>query len=156
MRDPDPSLRSSRSLYTGVTNNLRRRLDEHNQKRCPGFTARYHINRLVYFSISRSSKMYVMRSIVRRKSKSQTLDSSKTSRVSRVQKPQVGRFESRLGSAPDISPRSRRNHKSSRARTQIPRSARDDSTLMSGRRSFNRAQRTSHSVTACIWLRTEL
>jgi putative endonuclease len=33
-----------------MTNNLRRRLDEH-RKLVPGFTARYNINRLVYFEV---------------------------------------------------------------------------------------------------------
>jgi putative endonuclease len=39
----------SRVLYTGVTNDLARRVDEH--KRCvnAGFTRRYRITRLVYF-----------------------------------------------------------------------------------------------------------
>jgi putative endonuclease len=41
----------SRTLYTGMTNNLRRRLDEHKRKAIPGFTARYNINRLVYFEV---------------------------------------------------------------------------------------------------------
>ena len=41
----------SRTLYTGMTNNLRRRLDEHKRKLVPGFTARYNINRLVYFEV---------------------------------------------------------------------------------------------------------
>jgi putative endonuclease len=41
----------SRTLYTGMTNNLRRRLDEHRRKLFPGFTAKYNINRLVYFEI---------------------------------------------------------------------------------------------------------
>jgi putative endonuclease len=39
----------SRTLCTGITNNLRRRLDEHKRKLVPGFTAKYNINRLVYF-----------------------------------------------------------------------------------------------------------
>jgi putative endonuclease len=39
----------SRTLYTGVTNNLERRVVEHRRKLIPGFTARYHINRLVYY-----------------------------------------------------------------------------------------------------------
>ena len=39
------------SLYTGITNNLRRRLDEHKRRLVPGFTARYNINRLVYFEV---------------------------------------------------------------------------------------------------------
>ena len=39
----------SRTLYTGVTNNLERRVYEHKQKFVPGFTAKYNITRLVYF-----------------------------------------------------------------------------------------------------------
>jgi putative endonuclease len=37
-------------LYTGVTNNLRRRLEEHNQKLNPNsFTARYNVEFLIYY-----------------------------------------------------------------------------------------------------------
>lgn len=43
----------SRTLYTGVTNNLERRVYEHKQKFVPGFTARYNITRLVYFEATR-------------------------------------------------------------------------------------------------------
>ena len=39
----------SRTLYTGVTNNLERRVLEHRRKLVPGFTARYNIDRLVYY-----------------------------------------------------------------------------------------------------------
>ena len=39
----------SRTLYTGVTNNLERRVYEHKKKLVPGFTAKYNIERLVYF-----------------------------------------------------------------------------------------------------------
>ena len=39
----------SRTLYTGVTNNLTRRLKEHREGLIPGFTSRYRIHRLVYF-----------------------------------------------------------------------------------------------------------
>src|SRR5213594_4934312 len=39
----------SRVLYTGVTNDLARRVDEHKRGLTPGFTSRYHITRLVYF-----------------------------------------------------------------------------------------------------------
>ncbi len=35
-------------LYTGVTNNLTRRIWEHKQKLIPGFTSKYNINKLVY------------------------------------------------------------------------------------------------------------
>lgn len=36
-------------LYTGVTNNLRRRMYEHKQKLAGSFTARYNIMKLVYY-----------------------------------------------------------------------------------------------------------
>ena len=39
----------SRTLYTGMTNDLLRRVAEHKQKLIPGFTARYNITRLVYY-----------------------------------------------------------------------------------------------------------
>lgn len=39
----------SRTLYTGVTNDLARRVYEHKHKLIPGFTSRYAISRLVYF-----------------------------------------------------------------------------------------------------------
>jgi len=39
----------SRTLYTGVTNNLERRVAEHKRHLVPGFTGRYRIERLVYF-----------------------------------------------------------------------------------------------------------
>jgi putative endonuclease len=39
----------SRNLYTGVTNNLQRRMFEHRQGIIPGFTSRYRIFRLVHF-----------------------------------------------------------------------------------------------------------
>ena len=39
----------SKTLYTGVTNNLQRRVLEHKQKMSPGFTDKYNINRLVFY-----------------------------------------------------------------------------------------------------------
>jgi putative endonuclease len=39
----------SRVLYTGVTNDLIRRVDEHRRGRTRGFTSQYHVTRLVYF-----------------------------------------------------------------------------------------------------------
>ncbi|MGH9776620.1 MAG: GIY-YIG nuclease family protein [Candidatus Acidiferrales bacterium] len=36
-------------LYTGVTNDIERRVAEHKQKRVPGFSARYNVMKLVYF-----------------------------------------------------------------------------------------------------------
>ena len=39
----------SRVLYTGVTNNLARRVSEHKRGLNAGFTSRYRVTRLVYF-----------------------------------------------------------------------------------------------------------
>ncbi len=39
----------SRTLYTGVTNDLARRVFDHKERKPGSFTARYHVNRLVYF-----------------------------------------------------------------------------------------------------------
>jgi putative endonuclease len=39
----------SKTLYTGITNNLERRVYEHKQKLVPGFTARYNIIKLVHY-----------------------------------------------------------------------------------------------------------
>ncbi len=40
---------ASRTLYTGVTNDLQRRMFEHREGKAPGFTQQYRIRRLVYF-----------------------------------------------------------------------------------------------------------
>ncbi len=37
------------TLYTGVTNDLERRVAEHRSKQIPGFTRKYNVTRLVYF-----------------------------------------------------------------------------------------------------------
>jgi len=39
----------SGTLYAGMTNSLDRRVFEHKQHLIPGFTAKYHCTRLVYF-----------------------------------------------------------------------------------------------------------
>jgi putative endonuclease len=39
----------SRTLYTGVTNHLERRVAEHKQGKPGSFTVRYNVNRLAYF-----------------------------------------------------------------------------------------------------------
>ncbi|MBI5035084.1 MAG: GIY-YIG nuclease family protein [Chloroflexi bacterium] len=41
----------SRTFYTGVTNNLERRVSEHKQKLIEGFTKRYNITLLVYYEV---------------------------------------------------------------------------------------------------------
>ncbi len=39
----------SKTLYTGMTNNLERRVAEHKTKSIEGFTKKYNITKLVYY-----------------------------------------------------------------------------------------------------------
>jgi len=41
----------SHNLYTGVTNNLKRRITQHREGLVPGFTKRYRIHRLVHYEV---------------------------------------------------------------------------------------------------------
>lgn len=41
----------NRVLYTGVTNNLYRRVIEHREGRGSSFTTRYNVNKLVYYEV---------------------------------------------------------------------------------------------------------
>jgi putative endonuclease len=41
----------SRTLYIGVTNDLKRRIAEHKEGLFPGFTSKYRITSLVYYEI---------------------------------------------------------------------------------------------------------
>lgn len=51
----------SRILYTGVTNNLVRRISEHRQGSVKGFTSSYRIHRLVHFEIYRDVRAAIAR-----------------------------------------------------------------------------------------------
>jgi len=42
----------SKTLYTGVTNNLERRIYEHKHKSIEGFTKKYNLTKLVYYEIA--------------------------------------------------------------------------------------------------------
>ena len=51
------------TLYIGVTNNLMRRVVEHKSRKTPGFTAKYHCTKLVYFEAT----AYMIAAIAREK-----------------------------------------------------------------------------------------
>ncbi len=51
----------SRTLYTGVTNELRRRVYEHKHKLVEGFTSKYNITRLVYFEVTADVRAAITR-----------------------------------------------------------------------------------------------
>lgn len=48
-------------LYTGVTNNLVRRIYEHQQKLVSGFTSQYNVNKLVWFEVYEDIKEAIIR-----------------------------------------------------------------------------------------------
>ena len=50
-------------LYVGVTNNLKRRVQEHKDKLVPGFTKKYNVDRLMYFE----TFSYIVQAIDREK-----------------------------------------------------------------------------------------
>ncbi|MBZ0179656.1 MAG: GIY-YIG nuclease family protein [Melioribacteraceae bacterium] len=41
----------SKTLYTGMTNDLKKRVYQHKNKLIPGFTSRYNITKLIYYEI---------------------------------------------------------------------------------------------------------
>jgi putative endonuclease len=48
-------------LYTGVTNNIERRVYEHKHKLVPGFTSKYNVERLVYCEDHRTARDAIAR-----------------------------------------------------------------------------------------------
>ena len=51
----------SKTLYTGMTNNLHRRVYEHKTKQGSGFTRKYNIDRLVYYEETPDVKAAIAR-----------------------------------------------------------------------------------------------
>jgi putative endonuclease len=49
------------TLYTGVTNDLQRRVYEHKHKLVPGFTSKYNITRLVYYEVANDVEAAIRR-----------------------------------------------------------------------------------------------
>jgi len=84
----------SRTLYTGITNNLRRPIDEHKRKLVPGFTSKYNINRVVYFEVFED-----VRNADRCEKKSNPGRAQSESRWSNPGNPKWDDFEPRVGSA---------------------------------------------------------
>ena len=48
-------------LYTGMTNDLMRRVYEHREKLVEGFTTKYNVGKLVYFEIFRDVESAMLR-----------------------------------------------------------------------------------------------
>lgn len=48
-------------LYTGVTNNLVRRVYEHKQMKIAGFTQKYQVTKLVYYELYQNPKNAIKR-----------------------------------------------------------------------------------------------
>ncbi|TSA52038.1 MAG: GIY-YIG nuclease family protein [Planctomycetaceae bacterium] len=48
-------------LYTGVTNNLKRRVYEHKEKLIDGFTKKYRITKLVYYEVFEDTENAILR-----------------------------------------------------------------------------------------------
>ncbi len=53
--------KNNKVLYTGVTNDLVRRVYEHKQKLIDGFTRKYNITKLVYFEVFRDIRSAITR-----------------------------------------------------------------------------------------------
>jgi len=48
-------------LYTGVTNNLKRRVYEHKEKLADGFTKKYNVTKLVHYEVFADAKNTIIR-----------------------------------------------------------------------------------------------
>ncbi len=53
--------KTNRVLYTGVTNDLKRRVYEHKAKLVQGFTNKYNVNKLIYYEASRQVESAILR-----------------------------------------------------------------------------------------------
>jgi putative endonuclease len=66
-------------LYTGVTNDLQKRIYQHREKLTPGFTARYNVNKLVFYEVADNPSAAIAREkqikASSRKKKMQLVDS---------------------------------------------------------------------------------
>jgi putative endonuclease len=52
---------ASRVLYTGMTNDLKRRVHEHKQKQIAGFTEKYNVTQLMHFEVFGDVRLAIAR-----------------------------------------------------------------------------------------------
>jgi putative endonuclease len=52
---------ASRVLYTGVTNDVQRRVREHQERRVPGFTQKYNVTQLMHFEVFSDVRLAIAR-----------------------------------------------------------------------------------------------
>lgn len=48
-------------MYIGVTNDLRRRINEHREEMIEGFTKKYHVHKLVYYEVFENIEKAIQR-----------------------------------------------------------------------------------------------
>ncbi len=53
--------KSNRVLYTGVTNNLEKRVYQHRNNLTPGFASKYKCHKLVYFEVTENIEAAITR-----------------------------------------------------------------------------------------------
>ena len=53
--------KTNRVLYTGVTNNLKRRVYEHKNKLVKGFTSKYNVSKLVFYDVCEDIESAILR-----------------------------------------------------------------------------------------------
>ena len=53
--------KNNRVLYTGITNDLKKRVYEHREKFVNGFTKKYNVSKLVYYEIFEDPENAILR-----------------------------------------------------------------------------------------------
>ena len=53
--------KNNKVLYTGITNDLKRRVYEHKEKYVAGFTTKYNVSKLVYYEIFEDPENAILR-----------------------------------------------------------------------------------------------
>jgi putative endonuclease len=53
--------KNNKVLYTGITNDLKRRVYEHKEKFVAGFTKKYNVSKLVYYEVFEDPENAILR-----------------------------------------------------------------------------------------------